>query len=58
VALDVLIPYERGDLTAKVYQHGEVLSTAHDEGGIRLRANVHPDLAARLDGFAVAAAGG
>jgi GTP-binding protein HflX len=56
IALEVLIPYERGDLAAKVYQHGEVLSTAHEEDGIRLRANVHPDLAARLDGCAVATA--
>jgi GTP-binding protein HflX len=57
VALDLLIPYERGDLAARVYEHGEVLATEHGEDGIRLRANVHPDLAARLDGFAVAAAG-
>jgi GTP-binding protein HflX len=57
IALEVLIPYERGDLAAKLYEHGEVLAVANEEDGVRLRANVHPDLAARLNGFTVAAAG-
>ncbi|HWE92119.1 MAG TPA: GTPase HflX [Pseudonocardiaceae bacterium] len=51
VAVDVLVPYARGDLAARVHAEGEVLSEQHTDDGTHLRARVNPDLAAALDGF-------
>ena len=54
VELDVLLPYTRGDLVARVHDGAEVLSTEHTAHGTRLRARVAPDLAAVLDPFVTA----
>ena len=54
VEVDVLLPYTRGDLVARVHDGAEVLSTEHTESGTRLRARVAPDLAAVLDPFGTA----
>ncbi|HEX3787891.1 MAG TPA: GTPase HflX [Pseudonocardiaceae bacterium] len=51
VAVDVLVPYSRGDLVARVHAEGEVTTEDHAEQGTRLRARVYPDLAAVLDQF-------
>jgi GTP-binding protein HflX len=54
VEMDVLLPYTRGDLVARVHDGAEVLSTEHTADGTRLRARVAPDLAAVLDPFITA----
>ncbi|HEY6739640.1 MAG TPA: GTPase, partial [Actinopolymorphaceae bacterium] len=51
VEVDVLVPYARGDLVAKVHEHGEVLSQEHLADGTRLRARVDPALASDLREF-------
>jgi GTPase len=54
VEVDVLLPYTRGDLVARVHDGAEVLSTEHTATGTRLRARVAPELAAVLDPFVTA----
>jgi GTP-binding protein HflX len=51
-AVDVLIPYDRGDLVARVHADGRVQSEEHDAAGTRLRARVPVALAASLRDFA------
>jgi GTPase len=50
---ELLIPYERGDLLAAVHREGEVVSTAHEDGGVRVRARLGADSAGRLSEFVV-----
>jgi GTP-binding protein HflX len=38
--VEMVIPYERGDLMATVHREGEVLSESHEEGGVRIRARL------------------
>jgi GTP-binding protein HflX len=57
VALDLVLPYPRSDLVARVHAEGEVTEEEHTEDGIRMRARVHPALAAALDGFIADPAG-
>ncbi|MGY1858130.1 GTPase HflX [Modestobacter sp. SYSU DS0290] len=58
VDVDVLVPYDRGDLVARVHRDGEVLEERHEADGTRLTARVDDGLAAALDGFATPVAGG
>ncbi len=51
VEVDVLVPYTRGDLLARVHERADVLSTDHTPEGTRLKARVAPDLAAALAPF-------
>jgi GTPase len=51
VEVDVVVPYERGDVVARVHSTGEVLETAHLAEGTRLRARVDAALAAELTQF-------
>ncbi|MFL0181156.1 MULTISPECIES: GTPase HflX [unclassified Mycobacterium] len=51
-AVDVVIPYGRGDLVARVHEHGRVQLAEHGEGGTRIRARVPAALAASLREFA------
>ncbi|MEP7114789.1 MAG: GTPase HflX [Ilumatobacteraceae bacterium] len=53
--VELLIPYDRGDLLAAVHREGEVLTTHHDEGGVRVRARLADASAGRLAEFVVAA---
>ena len=55
VEVQVLLPYTRGDLLARVHETAEVLSTEHTADGTVVRARVHPGLAAALAPFACAA---
>jgi GTPase len=48
IDVEVLVPYDRGDLVARVHSEGEVLVEEHREVGTYLSARVHPDLAAAL----------
>jgi GTP-binding protein HflX len=54
--VELLIPYDRGDLLAAVHREGEVVSTHHDEGGVRVRARLADASAGRLSEFVVATA--
>ncbi len=51
VELDVLVPYERGDLVARVHERGEVLGTEHTAAGTRLRVRVGGGLASELEPY-------
>jgi GTP-binding protein HflX len=52
VDVDVLVPYDRGDLVARVHRDGEVLEERHEATGTRLTARVDAGLAAALTGYA------
>jgi GTPase len=51
--VELLVPYERGDVLASVHREGEVVSTSHETGGIRVRARLADASAGRLDEFVV-----
>jgi GTPase len=51
--VQVLVPYHRGDLVARVHRDGEVLAETHEGSGTRLTARVDGALAAALEEFAV-----
>jgi GTP-binding protein HflX len=57
VDVDVLVPYDRGDLVARVHRDGEVLEERHEATGTRLVARVEEGLAAQLEAFAAPVAG-
>ncbi|MGV1008910.1 MAG: GTPase HflX [Dermatophilaceae bacterium] len=41
VVVELLVPYQRGDLLSRVHEHGEVVSAEHVEAGTRVVAKVH-----------------
>jgi GTP-binding protein HflX len=49
--VDVLVPYDRGDLVSRVHAHGIVRVEEHTADGTRLVARVDPALAADLAPF-------
>jgi GTPase len=53
VEVDVLVPYARGALIARVHREGEVLVERHTAEGTELRARVKADLAGVLADFSV-----
>ena len=53
VPYELLIPYERGDLLAAVHREGEVVSTSHEDGGVRVRARLASASAGRLAQYVV-----
>ncbi len=54
--VELLVPYERGDVMASLHREGEVVSTTHEEGGIRVRARLADASRGRLTEFVVAPA--
>ncbi|MEP7054685.1 MAG: GTPase HflX [Actinomycetota bacterium] len=54
VEIDVLVPYSRGDLVARIHDEGEILSEEHTGDGTALTARVSPTLAAELEEIAAA----
>lgn len=48
VTVDLVVPYARGDLVARVHQDGEILTEEYIVDGTRLKALVDPALAAEL----------
>ncbi|MGH3541342.1 MAG: GTPase HflX [Mycobacterium sp.] len=50
-AVDVVIPYDRGDLVARVHADGRVQQAEHNSDGTRIRARVPVALAASLRKF-------
>lgn len=49
--VDVVIPYDRGDLVARVHAGGRVQQEEHNADGTRIRARVPVALAASLREF-------
>jgi GTP-binding protein HflX len=50
-AVDVIIPYDRGDLVSRVHADGRVQHTEHNSDGTRIKARVPVALAASLRQF-------
>ncbi len=50
-AVDVVIPYDRGDLVARMHADGRVQETEHSSDGTRIKARVPAALAASLRQF-------
>ncbi|OBJ07146.1 GTPase HflX [Mycobacterium sp. 1465703.0] len=51
-AVDVVIPYHRGDLVARLHADGRIQQQEHNAEGTRIRARVPMSLAGRLREFA------
>jgi GTP-binding protein HflX len=51
IAVDVTIPYDRGDLVAKIHTEGRVDVTEHTDDGTRIKAQVPAGVAASLRDF-------
>ena len=51
--VELLVPYERGDVLAAIHREGEVVSTFHDDGGVRVRARLSDASTGRLSEFVV-----
>ncbi|MCY7373649.1 MAG: GTPase HflX [Spirochaetaceae bacterium] len=56
IAVDVLLPYDRGDLVSRVHDEGDQVGQEHVAEGTRVRARVTAALAAELAPYAVSAA--
>ena len=54
VEVDVVLPYDRGDLVALIHERGRIVSTDYEEVGTRLHAFVSPQHASLLDEFSTA----
>ena len=52
VEVDVVVPYDRGDLVSRVHEDGEVVFQEHTGEGTLLRARVDEGLAAELESAA------
>jgi len=51
VDLRVLLPYDRGDLVARIHRTGQVLNTRYTDEGTELQVRVGERLAAELESF-------
>jgi GTP-binding protein HflX len=54
VEVDLLVPYDRGDVVSTLHENGRVLAVEYVEDGTRIRALASPEQAAHLDEFAAA----
>jgi GTP-binding protein HflX len=52
IDVDVLLPYDRGDLVSRLHDEAEVIASEHTEEGPRVTAGVHADLAGELAAYA------
>jgi len=55
IEIDVLVPYDRGDLISRLHEEGEILESEHVAEGTRLRAKVTPSMEPDLAAYAVVA---
>jgi GTP-binding protein HflX len=51
--VELLVPYDRGDVLAALHRDGEVLVEAHEEAGTRVRARLDPRAAGTFRSFVV-----
>jgi GTP-binding protein HflX len=56
VDVEVLLPYDRGDLVSQIHENGEILNSEHTGDGTRISARVNRGLAGALVQYAVAPA--
>jgi GTP-binding protein HflX len=49
--IELVVPYDRGDILAAVHREGEVVATVHEEDGIRVRARLSDASVGRLSEF-------
>jgi GTP-binding protein HflX len=52
IDVEVLLPYDRGDLVNRLHEEAEVIASEHTEEGTRVKARVHADLAGELARYA------
>ena len=52
--VELVVPYERGDIVAAVHREGEVLVETHEEGGTRLRARLDAASASKFEAYRIA----
>ena len=50
--VELVIPYERGDVLAELHREGEIVSESHDDDGVRVRARLDAAAQGRLAEFA------
>lgn len=55
VEIDVLIPYERGDLVSALHERGRVIRTDYEPDGTRVTAKVAPEFVPVFDPFRASA---
>ncbi|AKT52184.1 GTPase HflX [Arsenicicoccus sp. oral taxon 190] len=53
IAVEVLLPYDRGDLVSRLHSEADLESEEHTGAGTLVRAMVHPRLAGELEPYAV-----
>jgi GTP-binding protein HflX len=53
IELDLLVPYERGDVVSSLHDHARIVSTDYEEDGTRISVLVTEEHAAALRPFAV-----
>lgn len=56
VELDIVIPYERGDLVSLAHDRARVLETSYEEGGTRIRVQASEAVAHQLESAAATSA--
>ena len=49
--VELVIPYDRGDVLAALHREGEVIVEVHDDSGTRVRARLPASLRSRLSHF-------
>ncbi|HTL39950.1 MAG TPA: GTPase HflX [Pseudolysinimonas sp.] len=54
VEVELLVPYDRGEIISRLHVSGRVLSTEYEEAGTRVRALVHPQRLAEVQEFVTA----
>ncbi|ODA89710.1 GTP-binding protein [Leifsonia xyli subsp. xyli] len=52
VEVELIVPYDRGDLVSALHERGRVLSTEYTEEGARVRARIMPEYRAVFEPFA------
>ena len=52
--VELVVPYERGDIVAAVHREGEVLVETHEDGGTRLRARLDAASASKFEAYRIA----
>jgi GTP-binding protein HflX len=53
VEVELVVPYDRGDLVSALHERGRVLSTEYVEDGTRVRARIMPEYQSVFEPFAV-----
>jgi GTP-binding protein HflX len=53
VTVDVVVPFDRGELTSALHEHARVIDTDYDSHGTRIRAEAPAWLAAKLTEYEV-----